>query len=63
MAFERSSSADTADFTGGGGGFRSMTAGADPGVVRVVRSKPLNEANSNILTILFLVKKVLVKQR
>ena len=40
-----------------------MTAGADPGVVRVVRSKPLNETNSNILTILFLVKKVLVKQR
>ena len=27
--------------------------GADPGVVRVVRSNPLNETNANILTILF----------
>ena len=38
-------------------------SGADPGMVRMVRSNPLNETNTNILTILFLVKKGLVKQQ
>ena len=41
--------------------FEEISAGADPGVVRVVRSNPLKWNGNVIFTILFLWKKDLLK--